>query len=210
MKFAYVDTVLAVMLIGSTEAFAPANNKKTAMLHPSKTTTTTSRTKPSLNMEALEPLEQKTPDYDATTKLLDSYAEQSRQYRRNVFGSADWVKSRRSTRFFDTILSTPQSGLVRQISTQVLFISAAAAFVIVYNGMFVDGYTDFVGVKHEALSQSLPAFKLPMVPFTLSSGALGLLLTFRTNVSYARWNEARTAWGKVINDSRSIARMGCI
>jgi ion channel-forming bestrophin family protein len=39
---------------------------------------------------------------------------------------------------------------------------------------------------------------------------LGLLLTFRTNACYQRWNEARTAWGKIINDSRSLARMGCI
>ncbi|CAJ1964536.1 unnamed protein product [Cylindrotheca closterium] len=203
MKFLNLNSILAVMLIGSTEAFAPAN-KKTAVL--SKTTGSGS-TSTSLNLESLE---QKTPDYDATAKLLDSYGEQSRKYRRNVFGSADWIKSRRSTRFFDTILSTPKSALIRQISTEVLFISTIALFVVLYNDFLVEGFQDFAGVKHEAFTHALPAFKLPMVPFTLSSGALGLLLTFRTNVSYSRWNEARTAWGKVINDSRSIARMGCI
>merc|ERR1711957_249549 len=73
------------------------------------------------------------------------------------------------------------------------------------------GFTDFAGVQHDGLLPTfLPAFQLPLAPFTLTSGALGLLLAFRTNVSYGRWNQARTAWGKVINDSRSIVRMGAI
>eukprot|EP00980_Cylindrotheca_fusiformis_P030555 scaffold25026_cov142-Cylindrotheca_fusiformis.AAC.1 len=93
---------------------------------------------------------------------------------------------------------------------EVLFITFAAVFVLLYNDILVSGFDDFNGVHHDGLATFLPPLKLPLVPFTLSSGALGLLLTFRTNVSYSRWNEARTAWGKVINDSRSIARMGCI
>jgi predicted membrane chloride channel (bestrophin family) len=35
------------------------------------------------------------------------------------------------------------------------------------------------------------------IPFTLSSPALALLLVFRTNTVYARWNEARTAWARI-------------
>lgn len=31
---------------------------------------------------------------------------------------------------------------------------------------------------------------------------------FRTNASYGRWNEARTAWGAIINNSRSVVRLG--
>jgi putative membrane protein len=38
--------------------------------------------------------------------------------------------------------------------------------------------------------------------FTL---VLGWLLVFRTNTSYARWWEARTAWGSLINVSRNLA-----
>jgi ion channel-forming bestrophin family protein len=52
--------------------------------------------------------------------------------------------------------------------------------------------------------------KIPLLPFNLAAGSLGLLLTFRTNACYQRWSEGRTAWGKIINDSRSLARMGCI
>ena len=74
----------------------------------------------------------------------------------------------------------------------------------------IKGYTNFWGIEHVGLYPNFEMLQGPIASFTLSSRSLGLLLTFRTNVSYARWNEARTAWGKVINDSRSIARMGCI
>ena len=88
-------------------------------------------------------------------------------------------------------------------------IGAVSTFVCLYNDFFAKGWTDIAGVNHDPLVSFLPALTLPLVPFTISIASLGLLLTFRTNVSYARWNEARTAWGKVINDSRSIVRMGC-
>ena len=36
----------------------------------------------------------------------------------------------------------------------------------------------------------LPALMLPALPFTILMPALSLLLVFRTNTGYARWNEA--------------------
>jgi len=47
-----------------------------------------------------------------------------------------------------------------------------------------------------------------MAPFTLASGSLGLLLVFRTNTAYQRWDEARKNWGKNINHTRNLNRMG--
>ena len=35
-------------------------------------------------------------------------------------------------------------------------------------------------------------FMLPALPFTILMPALSLLLVFRTNTGYSRWNEART------------------
>lgn len=43
-------------------------------------------------------------------------------------------------------------------------------------------------------------------PFNLSSFALSLLLVFRTNSSYGRWDEARKLWGSVTNRSRDFVR----
>ncbi|KAG1672055.1 hypothetical protein FOA52_008931 [Chlamydomonas sp. UWO 241] len=38
---------------------------------------------------------------------------------------------------------------------------------------------------------------------------LSLLLVFRTNASYGRWDEARKMWGLLLNRSRDLMRMGC-
>jgi len=34
------------------------------------------------------------------------------------------------------------------------------------------------------------------------------MLVFRTNTSYFRWNEARSCWGRIVNHTRNIMRMG--
>jgi predicted membrane chloride channel (bestrophin family) len=197
MKFLNVDYILALLLlIMRTQAFAPVSRSVSVP-----------KTSTSLNLESLE---QKTPDYDETAALLNTYSEKSRAYRRNVFSAADWVRARRSDRFISNILTTLDSGLIRQLSAELTFITLVSLFLVTYNVLFVDGFVDLSGITHEPLVGFLPALQLPITPFSLSSGALGLLLTFRTNVSYSRWNEARTAWGAVINDSRSITRMGCI
>ncbi len=47
---------------------------------------------------------------------------------------------------------------------------------------------------------------LPHLPLTLFGGAIGVIVGFRNNSSYGRWWEARTLWGSIVNNSRSIAR----
>mmetsp|Transcript_3318 Transcript_3318/g.4262 ORF Transcript_3318/g.4262 Transcript_3318/m.4262 type:complete len:419 (+) Transcript_3318:163-1419(+) len=42
---------------------------------------------------------------------------------------------------------------------------------------------------------------------TFVSSALGLLLVFRTNAAYNRFWEGRQIWQKILNESRSVARM---
>jgi putative membrane protein len=47
---------------------------------------------------------------------------------------------------------------------------------------------------------------LPNLPLAIGGGALGVLLGFRNNISYARWWEARTLWGRIVNHSRCLGR----
>jgi putative membrane protein len=47
---------------------------------------------------------------------------------------------------------------------------------------------------------------LPNLPLALGGSALGVLLGFRNNISYARWWEARTLWGRIVNHSRCLGR----
>ncbi|MBL4676772.1 MAG: hypothetical protein JKY70_11305 [Mucilaginibacter sp.] len=52
-------------------------------------------------------------------------------------------------------------------------------------------------------------FKDLSIPFSISAmigTLLSLLLAFRTAQSYERWWEARTVWGSIVNDSRTLIR----
>eukprot|EP00899_Mesostigma_viride_P016759 jgi/Mesvir1/25084/Mv04869-RA.2 len=54
----------------------------------------------------------------------------------------------------------------------------------------------------------IPPMLCSASPLGLSSFALSLLLVFRTNSSYNRWDEARKMWGLMTNRSRDIVRQG--
>jgi putative membrane protein len=47
---------------------------------------------------------------------------------------------------------------------------------------------------------------LPNLPLAIGGGVLGVILGFRNNISYARWWEARTLWGRIVNHSRCLGR----
>jgi putative membrane protein len=47
---------------------------------------------------------------------------------------------------------------------------------------------------------------LANLPLAIGGGALGMLLGFRNNISYSRWWEARTLWGRIVNHSRCLGR----
>jgi predicted membrane chloride channel (bestrophin family) len=139
-----------------------------------------------------------------------SYGEESRQYRRTYYSHDDWVRHRSNGRFLRNLVKTFQSGIARQLFTEIGLVALIALVTCTWNALLVTGYKDLEGVLHEPVVRyplSLQAV-LPLQPFTLSSPALGLLLVFRTNASYGRWSEARKAWGAITNHSRNIARMG--
>lgn len=126
------------------------------------------------------------------------YGESSRKYRRTVFTHDDWLEHRSSGRSIENLKGIFFSGIVRQMQQEVLLVSSAAVAVVLWNSVLVPS---------GAAAGMLPSVSLPSLPFTLSSPALGLLLVFRTNSSYARWLEARVKWGTIITQSRNMVRM---
>jgi predicted membrane chloride channel (bestrophin family) len=138
-----------------------------------------------------------------------AYGEESRKFRRTVYSHDDWRKHRNPNRFIYYLIAMGTSGVYRNMCREVITTVGVATFICVYNAI-TGGYTDFQGVEHAALIQSdvLPMLQLPLTPFTLASPSLGLLLVFRTNTSYKRWDEARKNWGMNINHTRDLVRMG--
>ncbi len=70
--------------------------------------------------------------------------------------------------------------------------------------LLVTVYTAAVAVAYKAFhfTHLVIPLSIPMIMGTVIS----LLLAFRSNQAYDRWWEARTIWGAIVNDSRSLAR----
>jgi putative membrane protein len=129
------------------------------------------------------------------------YGEESRKYRRTEFEYEDWVEHRTSEKIFRNLKGLFFSGIVRQLKEEIILISLSAAFVVLWNDFLL------LPDNGDSWMSMLPHLSLPALPFTLCSPALGLLLVFKTNASYARWSEARNTWAKIIAQARNIVRM---
>jgi len=145
---------------------------------------------------------------DTATKDIP-YGETSRKFRRTVYTHEDWVKHRSSDRFIKNLFSIVNSGIYKNVGREVASTTSIATLVFLWNILTV-GYDDWNQIHHLPLINSyyVPGVTLPMAAFTLASGSLGLLLVFRTNTAYQRWDEARKNWGMNINHTRDLVRMG--
>ncbi|KAL7564843.1 hypothetical protein ACA910_001589 [Epithemia clementina (nom. ined.)] len=134
--------------------------------------------------------------------------EAQRKYRRTVYTHDDWKNHRSSDRFIVYLQAILTSGFYKNLAGEVLLTTYIATAVCLYNAL-AGGYTDFQGVQQAAVlsSQYFPVIGLPFAAFTLTSPSLGLLLVFRTNTSYKRWDEARKNWGMNINHTRNLNRL---
>ncbi|KAL9183683.1 hypothetical protein ACHAXT_004539 [Thalassiosira profunda] len=183
-----LSSVLILALAPAASAFAPAQPAA----------------RPAVAVPSSSALEMGPPKSDVI--LSETYGEGSRKYRRTVYTHNEWVKHRSSDRFVRNLASIFNSGVYKSLAKEVLSVTGITTFVVLWNAL-TGGFTDFDGVQHDALIGALPMLTLPLTPFTLLSPSLGLLLTFRTNQSYGRWDEARKFWGLNINHTRDLNRM---
>lgn len=163
-----------------------------------------------LDADALSPTCPLPLNIEQTTNM--PYSEASRRYRRTVFTNADWLQHRSSTRLFGNLSGTLTSGVVRSLVTEVTAVASLGLLTCAYNGLII-GFEDFSDVLHDPLLPNIHETflaQLPALPFTLASPALGLLLVFRTNASYARWVESRVAWGRVVSHCRNVMRQSSL
>jgi len=138
-----------------------------------------------------------------------AYSEESRKYRRTVYMHDEWVKHRSSQRFLRNLRTIGQSGISKSLNSELGVVTGTGVFCVLMN-MLLGEYQDLSGVLQPGplatIGKGLGPLSLPGMPFTVCMPALSLLLVFRTNTAYARWNEARTLWGGVINNCRNVVR----
>lgn len=130
-------------------------------------------------------------------KVADSEKEEAMKYRRTVYDHEDWRRHRSSTRHVRHLLSMTTSRVVYAIWPPVLTLTSIAALII--------GYNEAVMTK-EILPLWMPVLHLSTLPLSFTASCLSLLLVFRTNSSYTRFDEARKAWGTTVNRTRDMVR----
>ena len=131
----------------------------------------------------------------------DRYKETGRlsRNRKTVFSDDDWAHFRRSGRVFWNLSSMFKSGIIKGLWLEIGSVTLVAFLVYAVNQLISSG----------AFEPELPRsamIALPVLPFQLSSPALGLLLVFRTNTVNTRWRQARMAWEKIESHASNLAR----
>jgi ion channel-forming bestrophin family protein len=84
----------------------------------------------------------------------------------------------------------------RQLRAMLLYVGKPLLLLVLYDLAVVAAY--------KVLHWNWVA--LPHIPLSLFGSAIGIVVAFRNQSSYARWWEARILWGSVVNNSRSWAR----
>jgi putative membrane protein len=84
----------------------------------------------------------------------------------------------------------------RQISRMLHYVGTPLLLLVVYDVAVVAAY--------KVLHWNWVA--LPHIPLALYGSAIGIIVSFRNQSAYGRWWEARTLWGAIVNNSRSLAR----
>jgi putative membrane protein len=132
----------------------------------------------------------------------DSFKESSRKMFRTVFDFENWTEHRATSRYMRHISGIFQSRLVYGLSGPLLWVACFAVIVAIGHELL----NHQVFVIPDELKDIL--FINSVVPMSLTSSILGLLLVFRTNSSYSRWLDARKSWGLLVNRSRDLVRQG--
>ncbi|KAI5065837.1 hypothetical protein GOP47_0018461 [Adiantum capillus-veneris] len=113
-------------------------------------------------------------------------------YRKTIYDHGDWSRHRSNRRHSRHMLAIATSRVVAGLLPPVLKLTLVASAVALYNLLNI--------------MPSLGLLHVSSLPFQLAAPALALLLVFRTNASYGRFDEARKAWASIASRSRDMAR----
>ncbi|EOX95982.1 PREDICTED: UPF0187 protein At3g61320, chloroplastic [Theobroma cacao] len=126
----------------------------------------------------------------------DRIQERGMQQNRALYNHENWVYHRSSLRHLRHLLSSLQSRVILSLVPPVLAFTSVAVVIAGYN----------TAVDLHWLPGFFPVLRASSLPYQLTAPALALLLVFRTEASYSRFEEGRKAWTKVIAGTNDFAR----
>ncbi|KAK6918391.1 Bestrophin/UPF0187 [Dillenia turbinata] len=126
----------------------------------------------------------------------DGIKERRMQQKRSLYNHEKWVQHRSSLRHIRHLLSSLSSRVILSLIPPVITFTSVAALIATYN----------TAVCLNWLPEFFPVLRASSLPYQLTAPALALLLVFRTEASYSRFEEGRKAWTKVIAGANDFAR----
>lgn len=137
-------------------------------------------------------------DFRWIAASVDAVSERGMRKRRTFYSHDDWLQHRSSVRHYRHFTSAFQSRVILSLIPPVGTVTAISFVVALYNTIVLSGYLPpFI---------PLPLLHASPLSFQLTAPALALLLVFRTEASYSRYDEARKTWTKVITSAKDVAR----
>ncbi|KAG6545622.1 hypothetical protein Mapa_012976 [Marchantia paleacea] len=133
---------------------------------------------------------------DRAADYADEQKEIGMRNRRAFYKADDWIRHRSSKRHVRHFLSSLSSRVIISLIPPVSTVTLIATIIAAYNSAVEDHW--------------LPSFCFLLhtssLPYQLTASALALLLVFRTEASYSRYDEGRKTWTKVFACTKDFAR----
>ena len=116
--------------------------------------------------------------------------------KRAFFSHEDWLQHRSTLRYVRHMLSSFSSRVIVSLVPPVFTFTVCAVVIAAYNS----------AVDSDFIPSFFPLLHASSLPYELTAPALALLLVFRTDASYSRYDEARKTWTNVISVTKDFAR----
>ncbi|KAI3693378.1 hypothetical protein L6452_33213 [Arctium lappa] len=126
----------------------------------------------------------------------DGIKESRMKQSKPLYKHKDWARHRSSLRHIRHLLSSLNSRVILSLVPPVIAFTSVATVVASYN----------TAVIWHLLPEVFPVLRASSLPYQLTAPALALLLVFRTEASYSRFDEGRKAWSKVVSGTNDFAR----
>ncbi|KAG7639852.1 Bestrophin/UPF0187 [Arabidopsis thaliana x Arabidopsis arenosa] len=133
----------------------------------------------------------------AVPNWSDGIKERRMQQKRSLYTHENWVRHRSSLRHLRHVSSSPSSRVILSLIPPVFFFTTVAILIAGYNS----------AVDLDWLPDFFPVLRASPLPYQLTAPALALLLVFRTEASYSRFEQGRKAWVKIISGTNDLARL---
>ncbi|KFK37376.1 hypothetical protein AALP_AA4G248600 [Arabis alpina] len=126
----------------------------------------------------------------------DGIKERRMQQKRSLYTHEKWVRHRSSLRHLRHVSTSLSSRVILSLIPPVFFFTTVSILIATYNS----------AVDFDLLPDYFHVLRASPLPYQLTASALALLLVFRTEASYSRFEEGRKAWVKIITGSNDLAR----